>query len=153
MDVCENIQSLRKVIIDSLEESLLNATHQGDIQRILLDAIQEGVYDDYEPTQYIRREENKGLGDANLIQGDVVRNVFSSDLTLTARSTAKTNGGIHQGYVDAFVVEGIYDWKASGIAKRKDPTRDFYALAEKKLKPEIETILENELARLGIETK
>ena len=154
MNECETVEQLRKAMLDALTDGLLNASTKGDIQAILLEAIEEGVYNDYTPTMYERREEKGGLGDANLIEADVSPAPFLDGLDLIVTTSAKAAGKGNEGEdLDLFIVEGIYNWENSGIAKRDDPSRDFYALAEEKLQPKIERIIENELARLGIDTE
>ena len=154
MPTCENIQQLRNLLFKSLEESLLNAATKGEIQAILLEAIEEGVYQDYEPKKYERREDEGGLGDPRLIDSQVSHNPFTITVSLTMHSKAmakrRKQGEIP---VEHYVVHGLYDWEKSEIAQRPDPSRDFYALAEEKLSPVLAVTIQNELARLNIDTE
>lgn len=66
-----NLKDLRKILEKKIEESL-DKEVTNTIRDVMLNNIEETVYDTYEPSQYKRRYEKEGLSDPSNIGGVIV---------------------------------------------------------------------------------
>ena len=106
-----------------------------DCLKLMYEKMQEmvykTVYNEYSPTQYIRRyDSNGGLGDIGTYDFEI-DNVNSNGFVLRMYSNAtgneNYNGNLVDEPIDECIVEGDkYSWEDSGIYKAQPYPRDFY---------------------------
>lgn len=104
-------EALRNEVLDTVKEEMVKA-------------VDTSVYSKYDPSQYVRRYDNDGLGD--------IRNIDYEDVSKTEidiRNFTRTNpnyGGGNE-FLDEYIVYGDrYDWTRSRIYQMQPFRRDFY---------------------------
>ena len=117
-DLLETIKECKQYFIDQMVE-----------------AIQEAVYDVYQPTQYKRRGEDGGLIDPSNFE---LQMFLDRNGEVTVFMKNMTTGVGHAFYIDEGIVTGkdFYDWERSQayyLAQQGKFQRDFYTLMEYKV--------------------
>ena len=118
----------------------------------MIEAVQEGVYDAYTPTEYKRRMGNGGLSDPKNFD---LQMFLDRDGKVTIFMKNMTTGVGNAFYIDEGIVTGqdFYDWQRSQayyLAQQGKFQRDFYTLMEYKVHYDDEL---KKLIRRGMENR
>lgn len=106
------------------------------------------MYEEYNPTQYKRRYDNKGFIDETNWDTEVnISKTGNIEYTLT-NETETSGRGLYR--LDEIIEEGKYTWKNSQIYKDQQK-RPVYERTENRLASEqvVENILDSELKKMG----
>ena len=131
----KELMSFHKEIMDKFLDDLLyvieNTCAQYFIEK-MQDAVQKAVYDEYQPTDYYRREEKGGLKDPS---NYTMKVFFDRDGRVCVFMKNMTHGVGAAYYIDEGIVTGknFYDWKRSKayyLATHGGFSRDFYTYME-----------------------
>lgn len=117
-------------IIAEIKETIIN-----DCLKLMYETMQDmvykAVYNQYTPTQYVRRyDSNGGLGDIGTYDfeiNDLNSNGFVLRMYSNAMGNENYNGNLSGKSIDECIVEGNnYSWEKSGIYNAQPYPRDFY---------------------------
>lgn len=138
------LEDLLSVIQNNCEEYFIKKMQQ---------AVQEAVYDEYEPTDYVRREEKGGLKDPS---NYMMKAFFDRNGRVCVFMKNMTTGVGAAYYIDEGIVTGknFYDWKRSKAyyyATHGGFERDFYTYMEYQVvgDAELEKIIEKGMRKKG----
>ena len=102
---------------------------QETVKDVMIESINDVVYSPsvYEPTMYLRREDNGGLGDRRNIEGRWENNVF------VMRNMTRGDGEPNK-YLDEVIISGVgYTWFHSKIYQMQPFPRDYISETVKRL--------------------
>lgn len=150
------IQAFHREIKDKFYEDLLD-TLDKDCKQYFIDkmqeAVQEAVYDAYEPTQYGRRGEEGGLKDPKNFN---LQMFFDRDGSIVVFMKNMTTGAGNAFYIDEGIVTGkdFYDWERSYayyLAQQGKFQRDFYTYMEYTVKDDrqLQMLIEKGMKKRG----
>ena len=150
------IQAFHKQIKDKFYEDLLD-TLQTDCKQYFIDkmqeAVQEVVYDAYQPTQYKRRGEDGGLKDPRNFN---LQMFYDRDGSIVVFMKNMTTGAGNAFYIDEGIVTGkdFYDWERSYayyLAQQGKFQRDFYTYMEYDVKDDrqLQMLIESGMKKRG----
>lgn len=111
------LNRIKKDVKKTIENEVSNKIKETMKQRV-----QEDVYDEYDPTQYIRRREDGGLLDDDNIKSKVK----SKNNNLSLEITNETMSDSHLKRLDKVIEYGVgYEWEYSKIYKMQPYPRPF----------------------------
>lgn len=119
-------------LLDALQAEI-NKALRDEVAKITVqtmnEAVKEDVYSSYDPTLYIRREEDGGLSDTRNMTVELIGNDTISITNDTRGNDDYSNTeGWDSGAIDGIIVTGHgYNWSKSKIYKLQPFPRDFYA--------------------------
>lgn len=115
------------------------------------EAVRYSVYARYEPTEYIRREDDGGLSDKKNMIHDI--EISNNKIIITLYNDTK--GVESMDYIDDVIVTGTgYTWEDSVIYQAQPFPRDFYEETKKLLStPECMNLIKERLINAGINIK
>lgn len=132
----QDLKTLHNKIMKEFRKDLLWAFNTNDCKKFFFElmqqAVQEEVYDRYNPTLYQRREDKQGgLKDSSVYDYEVGH--LSQGITVFVKNMAKGVGKAY--YIDEGIVRGkdFYDWEESLIYQLQENggfPRDFYGHME-----------------------
>ena len=152
----KSLISFHKEIMDKFLEDLLSVI-QNNCEEYFIkkmqEAVQEVVYDEYQPTVYVRREEKRGLKDPS---NYMMKAFFDRNGRVCVFMKNMTTGAGAAYYIDEGIVTGknFYDWKRSKAyyyATHGGFERDFYTYMEYQVvgDAELEKIIEKGMRKKG----
>lgn len=128
----KNLKQLEAAINKKIAKALQTEVAE-TAKRVMSETIKDVTYQQYSPTEYIRREDNNGLSDVRNMETTV-----QDDNTISIRNMTEGNTSYPQSYdglIDEIIVSGAgYTWEGSQIYGMQPYPRDFYADTVEELK-------------------
>lgn len=151
-----NLESLQKQIMSRFIEDLTDVLKGSECKRyffkMMTQSIEEEVYDRYEPKQYDRRRDNKGLTDEENYLYEVDINKDGIKIFMKNMTTGKGRAFM----IDEGIVEGVnfYDWDRSEIyilQQNGGFPRDFYTYMEILVEDDdtLKSIIKKQMSKKG----
>ena len=151
-----NLSQLRQLIQDHVKKIAVEEMAES-VKQVESDEIEKEVYEQYSPTQYIRRKENEGLIDKNNMQ--VYSNETDKGINIEITNDTKGNENYknHEvGFIDEIIEKGEgYTWENSEIANMQPYPRPFTEKTIENLQQNKQYIdvLKKEMQKLGYKIK
>lgn len=151
-----NLKALHNQIMNKFYKDLYVVLNSNECRRyffeLMTQSIEEEVYDRYEPKEYKRRREDKGLIDEDNYTYSVKLN--KQGITVYMKNITRGVGRAFM--IDEGIVEGInfYDWEKSEIYRRQQSggfPRDFYTYMEVLVEKDnkLKSIIQKQMSKKG----
>lgn len=150
--VCKNLKELEKELRKRIDIAMLTDVTQ-TVSEVMIDHIQQDVYDTYEPTVYNRRWDNGGLADPNNVVSSMEGNtLIVENYTLGNQYINGRNGDVSKNYNKPIVniIETGVGYDTRFNMKRPFIENTIYDLATNKYHVEA---LKQGLNKTGLEVK
>lgn len=151
-----NLKALHNQIMNKFYKDLYAVLNSNECRKyffeLMTQSIEEEVYDQYTPTQYVRRREHGGLID----EQNYTYSVKFGKQGITIYMKNITRGVGRAFMIDEGIVSGVnfYDWEESEIYRRQQSggfPRDFYTYMEVLMKEDnkLKTIIQKQMSDKG----
>ncbi|MGL4450747.1 MAG: hypothetical protein ACRCX8_18990 [Sarcina sp.] len=141
----EDIEGFMSALNKAIEMALRSVVDE-EVKRLVVEVIQEEVYDTYIPNHYERRHSSGGFADEGNLK--VEFNSSGDGVNVDITNETRGNGDARGKYIDTIIESGSgYKWNG------KPPARPFAEIAEKRIIAEqiVERALVSALKSLGFD--